>query len=243
MDAGMTQQIQVQDPRAALMQAAERCVAENGLTASPLTVIHKAAGQRNASATQYHFGSRDGLIQTILTRRMIPLNADRKERLDQLLALKGPLPPLRDIVAVWVQPLAQELRPRNDGNHYLRFIDRLRHDDTSAFAARVVALQGSYREIFRLLERHLVHLPQATRRSRIALAAEQVISSLARLEQELERNDAGRYPAAAVETLIDYMAGGLIAPVGSSVGSEPSKADDVGFHLNFYHWSPMDTQD
>ena len=47
--------------RELIIVAAERLIAERGVDV-PLRDIAAAAGQRNNSAVQYHFGSRDGLI-------------------------------------------------------------------------------------------------------------------------------------------------------------------------------------
>ena len=48
------------------MDAALRLCAEQGPDAPALAEIIGAAGQRNASAIQYHFGSRDGLLEAVL---------------------------------------------------------------------------------------------------------------------------------------------------------------------------------
>uniref|UniRef100_UPI0035C6F61D TetR family transcriptional regulator n=5 Tax=Nocardia seriolae TaxID=37332 RepID=UPI0035C6F61D len=52
----------VTDARERIILAAEQLIAERG-PAVPLRDIAAAAGQRNNSAIQYHFGSRDGLVR------------------------------------------------------------------------------------------------------------------------------------------------------------------------------------
>lgn len=228
------------EARAALMRAAERCVAEFGLAGAPLTVIHKAAGQKNASAINYHFGSRNGLISKVLEERMPGLDADRMRRLDTIRSDDGSLPTLREIVAVWVYPLANELHPRAEGNYYLRFLDRLRHDESESFAAEIVALQRGYQTIFALVSQHIAGLPPVLRASRIALAAEQIISGLARLEAEIEggKGNGAYFPTLAIENLIDYIAGGLAAPASAAALADLGDAPPVDFHLHFYDGDP-----
>jgi len=51
--------------RAKLVAAAEHLFARRGLDV-PIRDIHALAGQRNASALQYHFGDRNGLLMAIL---------------------------------------------------------------------------------------------------------------------------------------------------------------------------------
>ena len=46
-----------------MIDAGERLAAERGIAAMSLREVQAAAGQRNKSAAQYHFGSRTGLIE------------------------------------------------------------------------------------------------------------------------------------------------------------------------------------
>ena len=68
----------------ALLMAAERLFAAQGLEAVSTRMIAKEAGHKNHSALQYHFGSRDGLIEAILNYRITPINQERLRRLDLL---------------------------------------------------------------------------------------------------------------------------------------------------------------
>ena len=55
----------------------------------PLRDIAVAAGQRNHSAVQYHFGSREDLFEAVLRERMVPLGAGCSQRLADLEARPG----------------------------------------------------------------------------------------------------------------------------------------------------------
>ncbi|MEM6709660.1 MAG: TetR/AcrR family transcriptional regulator [Pseudomonadota bacterium] len=63
-----------------LLDAAEALFLENGLANVSLRAIVRAAGQKNQSALQYHFGGREGLIKAILERRSAQIDA-RRQRL------------------------------------------------------------------------------------------------------------------------------------------------------------------
>lgn len=65
-----------------ILLAAERLFAERGFGVS-LREIAVAAGQRNHSAVQYHFGDKTGLIDALYAYRMTPLNLRRRELLDR----------------------------------------------------------------------------------------------------------------------------------------------------------------
>ena len=63
--------------REKLIIAAEQLFAERGIQDVSLRQINNAAGQRNASATHYHFGSRDTLVRAIFEFRMTGIDQRR----------------------------------------------------------------------------------------------------------------------------------------------------------------------
>jgi AcrR family transcriptional regulator len=67
--------------RAQLVDAAERLFAEHGIAGVSLREVGAAAGQRNNSAAQYHFGDKDGLVAAIFERRMTPIDRRRRAML------------------------------------------------------------------------------------------------------------------------------------------------------------------
>src|SRR5258705_3450191 len=67
----------------ALLDAAERLIAERGFEV-PLRDIALAAGQRNNSAVNYHFRSRQDLLDAVVNRRLLPMEVERERRLREL---------------------------------------------------------------------------------------------------------------------------------------------------------------
>lgn len=67
-----------------MLDAAERLFLESSIDEVSLRAIVRAAGQKNQSALQYHFGGRSGLIAAILERRMLQLEQRRAELLSRL---------------------------------------------------------------------------------------------------------------------------------------------------------------
>ncbi|WP_198347793.1 TetR family transcriptional regulator [Nocardia terrae] len=55
------------DARLLLINAAERLIAQHGYAALSLRQVGVVAGQRNNSAAQYHFGTKDGRLEAIMT--------------------------------------------------------------------------------------------------------------------------------------------------------------------------------
>src|SRR5215831_7802458 len=72
--------------RAALVESAERLFAERGIEAVSLRDVCAAAGQRNHSAAQYHFGDRQGLVAAVYEARMREVDERRHAYLDSLRA-------------------------------------------------------------------------------------------------------------------------------------------------------------
>ena len=61
----------------ALMRSAEKLIAERGIESVSIRDIVQAAGQKNESALQYHFGSLKGLVMALHTSRDLEVRARR----------------------------------------------------------------------------------------------------------------------------------------------------------------------
>src|SRR3954468_21880824 len=105
--------------RSAVLDAAERLFAERGIEAVSLRDVSAAAGQRNHSAAQYHFGDRQGLVAAVFDRRMRVVGERRHALLDELEA-NGDASDTDAIVAAIVVPLT-EVVARSDA-WYGRFL-------------------------------------------------------------------------------------------------------------------------
>jgi len=71
------------DTKQALMDAAEALFAERGFAATSMRDIATRA-RANLAAANYHFGSKRGLMEAVLERRVSPLNRQRLQLLDAL---------------------------------------------------------------------------------------------------------------------------------------------------------------
>ncbi|MDG1463243.1 MAG: TetR family transcriptional regulator, partial [Gammaproteobacteria bacterium] len=66
-----------QRTRLQIILAAERLFGEQGIDAVSLRQINVAAGQKNSSATHYHFGNKETLVAAIYEYRMQNVNERR----------------------------------------------------------------------------------------------------------------------------------------------------------------------
>ena len=135
-----------------MIDAAEQLAAERGLAALTVQAVQQAAGQRNKSAVQYHFGGRQGLVNALVATRMAPAN---ERRTSMLLALDAE-PSTRDLVEVLVVPLAET-----------RFLLQAIGDPDTGLAAMEAVDDEPIQVAQARLEARLAHLPEATRPLRV----------------------------------------------------------------------------
>ncbi|GAA1549226.1 TetR/AcrR family transcriptional regulator [Actinomadura kijaniata] len=105
------------DTRERLLDAARRLYAERGLDAVSLREINQAAGARNATAVQYHFTDRAGIVRAIFARHSPQVDAGRHALLDAIEAAGET--DLRAFAAALVRPLAALLADE-DGRRFLQ---------------------------------------------------------------------------------------------------------------------------
>jgi AcrR family transcriptional regulator len=121
-----------------LIRAAERLFAERGSDVVSLREINAAAGSTNASAIQYHFGGRTGLIRAVLEKHDVAIEERRHALLDAYEAEGHD--DLRALCAALVEPLAAELGV-DGGPGYLQLCADLYNRPNPTFD--LAALEGS----------------------------------------------------------------------------------------------------
>ncbi|TDB94234.1 TetR/AcrR family transcriptional regulator [Actinomadura sp. 7K534] len=104
------------DTRERLLDAAERLYAARGVDAVSLREILQEAGARNATAVQYHFGDRAGIVRAILARHAPEVEARRHALLD---VYEDGEQGVRPLAGALVRPLAARLADES-GRAYLQ---------------------------------------------------------------------------------------------------------------------------
>ncbi len=96
----------VEDTKTKILDAAELFFAEVGFHATSLRQITERAGV-NVASVNYHFGSKENLMDAVLRRRLEPLNAIRLERLAEVKAeaeKAGTHPSVRQVITSLIEP-------------------------------------------------------------------------------------------------------------------------------------------
>lgn len=92
----------VVDTKTKILDAAEKLFADKGFHATSLRDI-TAGAEVNLAAVNYHFHSKDSLIDAVVARRIAPINRRRLELLDNA----GPHPSVEQIAEAFVSPLLE----------------------------------------------------------------------------------------------------------------------------------------
>jgi AcrR family transcriptional regulator len=166
--------------REALIETAERLFAEQGIETVSLRDVSKAAGQRNHSAAQYHFGDRAGLVAAVYEHRMRHVNERRHAMLE--LADRDDL---RALVAAIVEPLAVVVA--ETAGWYGRFLARTQWDPFAQQVVRELPVLSSYRRATRLLAGALPDVPADVRRIRFEQMTNLLIGTIAGWEWQRHR--------------------------------------------------------
>jgi AcrR family transcriptional regulator len=141
-----------------LVRTAERLFAVHGIEGVSLRQISVEAGMANPTVVQYHFGSKDGLVEAILQSRIEHLSRRRS-----LLDARAPADDLRAVIEAHLLPVIE--LGEEDDCYYLMFLEHLmRYSTTEHPLDRLPAEhQASRRHYLARIGRLLPDLPERLR--------------------------------------------------------------------------------
>jgi len=133
-----------------ILDAAERLFAQDGIEATSLRAITAEAGA-NLAAVNYHFQSKEALVNAVIVRRLAPITERRLELLEACERAAGDgAPPLDQVIDAFFRPVveifdghAKEFGPLM-GRLYIEpaeFLERLYKDHLEQIAERFL---GAY---------------------------------------------------------------------------------------------------
>ena len=198
------------DTRLRLVEAAEHLFARKGVHQATTREVLASAGQRNASALTYHFGTREHLLWAILERHNDGLEDGRRARLTEPIDQM----PTRDLVSALVVPYAACLDTAA-GRDYLRIVAQL----TDLFPAwrtgpvTAPVLNG----VLEVLERRAGGAPPLQRQRVVGMMMLMTTACAERARAVDEGDRAELAPDQFVSGLVDMIVALLEAPVGAPV--------------------------
>ncbi len=195
---------------------AERLFAQRGINGVSLREIGVAAGQRNNSASQYHFGSKAGLIDAIFALRMGAINQRRLQALADL-DHDGDGNDLRGLIEAFISPLAESLDDTEDERWYVRFLANvLAEPGSAAMRAEHREFTAGLDEVMHRLGDVLADLPDLVRQERLLAVSTLVVNVLAGLEGSPPVGSDDLPIPVLVAGLVDMTVGLLTAPVSTT---------------------------
>lgn len=198
--------------REAIMAAAERLYAEQGLSAISNRQISEAAGQGNVTAVSYHFGSRLDLVRAIMVRHGEEVDALRARHVAEV----GGSTDLRDWVRCLVRPVSEHLAALGVPSWQARFAVQVLTDPVTRnlIAEEALGRPGLHAVMLGLKQR-LADLPPHVRRVRGEMARHLITHTCAERERGLA--DRTARPRASwsdtADELEDALVGLFTAPV------------------------------
>ena len=114
------------DTKERILDAAEHLFADHGFPATSLRDITQEAGV-NLAAVNYHFGSKETLLISVLDRKIAPVNRTRLAQLDALETAAGADPvPTEALVRAFLTPLCETWQKQDPGvPKFLKLVGRI----------------------------------------------------------------------------------------------------------------------
>ncbi len=199
------------DSRTRMILAAEILFAREGIDGVSLRRVASAAGQGNHHAVQYHFGSRDGLVQAIFDYRMAQMDARRLRMFDQAEA-KGRLENGRTLAEIIFIPQL-DLIDRFGDYSYANFLCQylLRNSDAE-FGRFGGNLPTGLTRALKLLRKRLDFLGDGAAQRRLITACFMFLNLLAVYSRDLESGRATENFEDALEDTMRQIEAALFLP-------------------------------
>ena len=222
------------DARERILNAAERLFMLHGFEGTSIRVVTSEAGV-NLAAANYHFGSKEALMQEVLRRRLEVINQERMKRLDEEEAKAGgkPLKPSVIVDCFFGTLLRVAADQEAGGETFLRLLGRT-YTEPSSFIRTL--LSSEYADVLdrykEALFRSLPDVPKAEIVWRFhfmlgatsyAIAGTDSLHLVTdwQVDEGAERQDENLLPR-----LMSFLLGGLRAPL-PQLGSEAAGNDSA----------------
>jgi AcrR family transcriptional regulator len=206
--------------RTRILDAAEELFMQHGFEGTSMRQLTSRAGV-NLAAVNYHFGSKDALIEAVFRRRLDPMNVARIAELAKLEASGTPSP--EAIIRAFVGPSLRLVEDaKGGGRNFTRLLGRTYTEPSKTLRALIGQMYAPTMERYKAaLERALPQMPREELVWRMhfmfgtlayTLAATDTVQLIAGCKPE------DRYDARLLEErLTAFLLAGLLAPLKSTM--------------------------
>ena len=205
------------ETRTRILDAAEELFMQHGFEGTSMRLL-TAKADVNLAAVNYHFGSKDALIEALFRRRLDPMNTERMAALD---AIEDPS--AEKIIRAFVGPSLRLIEDaKGGGRNFIRLLGRTYTEPAKQVRALIGQMYAPTMERYKAaLERALPQMPRDELVWRMhfmfgtlayTLAATDTVQLIAGCKPE-DRHDAQLLE----ERLTAFLAAGLLAPLKPSI--------------------------
>ena len=203
--------------RTRILDAAEELFMQHGFEGTSMRQL-TARARVNLAAVNYHFGSKDALIEAVFRRRLDPMNAERIAALGRLEDLSP-----ESIIRAFIGPSLRLIEDaKGGGRNFIRLLGRTYSEPAKELRALIGQMYAPTMERYKAaLERALPQMPKDELVWRMhfmfgtlayTLAATDTVQLIAGCKPE-DRYDAGLLE----ERLTAFLLAGLLAPLKASM--------------------------
>jgi AcrR family transcriptional regulator len=207
------------ETRTRILDAAEELFMRHGFEGTSMRLLTSQA-RVNLAAVNYHFGSKDALIEAVFRRRLDPMNAERIAALERLeKSAGGATPAPGDVIRAFLRAsLVMIEDAKGGGRNFTRLLGRAYSEPSKAIRSLIGKLYAPAMERYKaVFERALPGLPREELVWRLhfmfgtlayTLAATDTVQLIAGCKPE------DRYDAKLLEArLTAFLEAGLLAPL------------------------------
>jgi len=205
-----------QSTKQAILDAAEELFARKGFHATSLRSLTGKAGV-NLAAVNYHFGSKEALIEAVIKRRLLPLNEIRAQRLEEVRerAAQAKRPPdPRAALRAFVEPTLAFSRSGPGPGSFTTIIGRaLAESDQTVMPVFLQHIQPLYDRLFTTLCEALPEVPRSEVYWRLHFCLGAIIHTMKMVKIPMQAPvevDCTTNTEELTEMLLNFVAAGMV---------------------------------
>jgi len=205
------------DTRESLLDAAESLFSEHGIQAASLRQITQQAGA-NLAAVNYHFGSKDGLVRAVFSRRLRPMNEARQRQLEGVDLEADDA--LEQVLRAFLEPLLRLISERPEGvRGFARLMGRAWSEPSEEVRTIIIEeIRDTIDRFMAAFRKILPHLPDGDLMWRFHFVAGAMGHTVS-CSYVLDRYAGGKChtgdPDEILDQLVRFLAAGMRAPSGA----------------------------
>jgi AcrR family transcriptional regulator len=150
------------DTKTRILNSAEQLFARDGFHNTSMRALTSLA-KVNLAAVNYHFGSKDNLLQAVIERRLLPLNQVRKEKIEAVLAAAqqhGTAPSAASLLRAFIEPTLAFRDTSPGAKNFIALIGRSLSDpDETVRNCFIQQILPLFTLLFNALQQALPDLP------------------------------------------------------------------------------------